>query len=588
MNYNREVIYSTIEKYFSIEKEGLRKIKDALENPQIDDAYMTLGLDSEHRKRWSLTEHSEIVDDGWKVFKACFRTFVNKYKLSYEDFKDNRVIIDKNQFKLKKALVKLYTEEPETIESDYKISNSNLNFVSKIFHRNIERKHCERTSEFFNSIDHFGENLDNIRTDYLLLKRKSIDKFTRSVSEEEFAEKWEKVFEKFYRDAYEMIIEQLVKNLLDNVGKFKLPATDKLELVLSCNYEDWFFCSTGNSWSSCLNLESGYPYWSGLPGMFLDSNRAMLYITDGEKKRPISYIDRKVEVDKVIARSWVLLKEGGDKVLVKFYPSDFINKDDIASITGIKFKSSSGGRCKNEEELIFHTNGYSLSVFKDNTAFTRVRRNDDKNIVGRSSFGERGNQYVEKSTLNIRGRDILNGFSSGLRTLYDTDATLKKYFTTSSTTCSHCGRTIHGDPHYAPGDDNMLCSVCFENFYFCCEDCDTVLPRDEMILTAHGREICDSCFSMLYYRCSICRNVHSKEGTNYNKLPNTDGEHACRSCVVMRDLKFTCSGCGTEDDVIKQIFLREDVNEERPLCKLCFQKFLESFYNVVITASQTA
>jgi hypothetical protein len=100
------------------------------------------------------------------------------------------------------------------------------------------------------------------------------------------------------------IIAEAIQQRLDEVGAYKLPKSNMLELVISLNFADWLLCSTAESWTSCVSLESEYSptHWCQIPSFIGDSNRAMVYLTDGEKK---TY--QGITTDKFKSRSWMLL-----------------------------------------------------------------------------------------------------------------------------------------------------------------------------------------------------------------------------------------------------------------------------------------
>ncbi len=523
MNYNKEVIYSIIKKYFSLEPQGLELVKSNLESPQIDDAYMALGLDSEHRKRWSLAGLESEVDQGWINFERAFPTFISHYSMKYEDFRNNKITIDKNSVKLRKALVAFYLENKE---------NSTGYFIGGMFRRISGLIGSDIMKEIDDVVR--GKEAGKAHENAIYHKFSSVYSFYAY-----YRDRYRHVPETKIEEAYRDFMVSEINSKMDGIGVNKLPSSSKLELVLSCNYEDWFFCSTGNSWSSCLSLDGNYGYWAGLPGLTTDRNRAMLYITNGEKKRPIPYIDEKVEVDKVIARSWVLLTESNEMNLVRFYPFKILEKESIGKITGITFfdNDECSERCKHEEIPVFHTNGLSSNIYKDNTQFEKNSYGDGKIY---SCFTGSGTQYISKRTLSFEYEDYYDGIEGGLRTLVSEDSSLENY-EGNKAYCYMCDREIYGE-EYLDHRGNVICERCYENEYSDCCVCGRILPNDDAMYTKNGDDpYCDCCYEE---RCGECSECH--EGFEKDNLIQVEGTEAyvCTDCLANNTDKYgECESC---------------------------------------------
>ena len=105
----------------------------------------------------------------------------------------------------------------------------------------------------------------------------------------------------FYGDKVEL--DTIIK-FNQSISEKRFPIGKELQIVLSLNFADWFLCSTAESWTSCLDLKSSHQsaFWASLPGLIIDKNRALVYITDGTKKEFCG-----ITTDKFITRSWILL-----------------------------------------------------------------------------------------------------------------------------------------------------------------------------------------------------------------------------------------------------------------------------------------
>jgi hypothetical protein len=104
---NNEKIINLVSKYFSLEKESLDYFINEINNPTIDPFYKEILKDStDLRLRFKLGyEFMESVDEGWRTFKSYFTSFVREYKITYKDFSNNKVKLEKNEYKIQKAIL---------------------------------------------------------------------------------------------------------------------------------------------------------------------------------------------------------------------------------------------------------------------------------------------------------------------------------------------------------------------------------------------------------------------------------------------------------------------------------------------------
>ena len=118
---------------------------------------------------------------------------------------------------------------------------------------------------------------------------------------------------------------------------FEKRKTKKMtSLVLSFNLSDWFLCSTGESWQSCLSLdkpESTEMYWACIPSLFSDKNRGLLYVTNHDQ---IEFFGLKK--DKMLNRSWVMLSNKDDLYIVRNYPNTAYKNLNLSNLLDFKNK----------------------------------------------------------------------------------------------------------------------------------------------------------------------------------------------------------------------------------------------------------
>lgn len=303
---NNDRLYELIDKHFCYDKKSLDYIKKEIYNPTIDDTYKNLGLDQFGRKRIPLESRYflEEHDKSWTEFKRTFADFYRRFEITYENYCENKVTVNKNNFKIYKGLINYFNKFPEKKEAVLRISDS-IRWI----------------------MNDYGLCFDDAILSYLNDLNKS-----RKSKKETFA-------------------------------------------VLSLNFTDWFLCSTGNTWSSCLSLNGNdYMYWQGIPTFFADKNRALLYITDGEETEFAGLYK-----EKFISRTFLMLDENNYINTVNFYPGEeycHINWNNVFDTKG-KFthldKYSYRGKHSLEFNLInsFSKNSkYLLFPYTDDHRYT--------------------------------------------------------------------------------------------------------------------------------------------------------------------------------------------------------------------------
>ena len=255
------------------------------------------------------------IDSSTRDFYDNFTDAINALSITPEMLYNNYVPYDGNNFKIKKALEKFYLESrqdainPEIIVS--KVINYLANkktakkrIIEKIFNESFDSMSDVRFSEFISFINNsFRYRVCNIHSmdnpikefNKILIKNKFFEfSLEEILNEKEIKELKKEIFE-------------YVKNLIDKVlSAFnnKKINLNSMIIVFSRDPIDMLMASTGESWSSCISLDSSYEeaFWSGLPSLFTSRNRMIVYLTDGRKKE-----EHRLKVDRMLMRSWALI-----------------------------------------------------------------------------------------------------------------------------------------------------------------------------------------------------------------------------------------------------------------------------------------
>jgi hypothetical protein len=310
-----------------------------------------------------------------------------------------------------------------------------------------------------------------------------------------------------------------IDKTLEYVSMTKLPREiNKAEIVISLNFTDWLLCSTENGWSSCLSLESGNceAFWAGLPGTIVDKNRAMLYMTTGEKK---NY--RGIEVDKVFLRTWLLLDNHDELKTIRYYPRQLISEKIISKASGFDlYQVSPNYHSKHKFPIIFFNNEKSSYIYQDGTHLKREE--DFVSIHGsRGGFGYfqgKGSELINEPIFRVEG---------GLSAIVCSKSTLSQYEICDDYSCEMCGEGMsEEDVFHVEG--SYLCQHCYEEHYISCYNCGGTVHRDYVFYDDYNG-YCESCFCDIYYICDDCgKTVEHEEATEI------DGSHFCKKCASKR------------------------------------------------------
>lgn len=540
---NKNIIYSIVRDKFSLEDDSLRLFKERLFNPVVDDIYKSFELDENLRKYWPLRQKElGSLDEGWKKFSVKFPSFADYYDLTYSDFVDNKVTIGKNRVKLLKALVDYYLYNKETkiaidllygkMEDTYLLKNYP---EDNVFFENIEYSEKRKFMEF---VTH--------------------DKGVTTADE----------LGRRHKELYKDFIKKEIREEMEFVGQYKLPKKS-LYLVLSCNFADWFLCSTSENWSSCLSLRSNYSFWSGIPGLITDTNRAMLYITDKSRKEY-----RGIEADKMMARRWLLLTSENEISMVKWYPSSFLSENKIKEITGSsKFVSAYDGgnfrsvESKNSFPLLFHNKGdISSYIYQDNTdLFFDGLKNEFGLLIKFNDHGS-GMQFYDKKNNDFIYDDVFSNFLEGLDGLYNHNLSVENMMSEEihpSSMCERCGDTIYEDDIVYGPDGDTYCTDCYEDVFTVCSNCRDIIPRSEIQYDDNSNgPYCEECYETLVEVCSDCGHEVDRDLENFHEVGS---KIVCEMCFDSHYIR--CDKC-------QNIFDKNDIVETGVLlvCKTCLEK----------------
>lgn len=279
-------------------------------------------------------------------------------------------------------------------------------------------------------------------------------------------------------DETKEVNKSAVQRIVDHIGKMSLPKYEKLELVVSLNFADWFLSSTGEKWSSCYNLNcrDSYGYWSGLPGLIGDPNRSFIYLTDGTKKTEYG-----ITVDKVISRTWGIVSDKEKICLVRGYPNSSVIAMAVNKL-GATEDFGDGFLSIDKATPLYYKNGIQCIPYLDEV---RVREDFylDATDYGYMARDKKGN-YYEDSPIFCNG---------GFKILFETGTDLCDCFE-GTFICDHCADSFI-EENVIQVDNLFFCEECFDELYIYC-DCGKPVIKDEAFRKGN-KLFCESCYKKL-------------------------------------------------------------------------------------------
>jgi len=414
------------------------------------------------------------MDPGWSLFYNTLNSFVVEYDIQYDDFLNGHIDVKKNKRKLSKLAFEFYVDEEKGVPYG---SYSKISDMDKLFYK-------------------------------LYCCNPNAPKSPYNATKEELK-------------------KTIVKFVADSLGK-KL--RKDIQVVLSLNFADWFLCSTEESWSSCMSLESDYEgsFWAGLPGTIIDKNRVMVYITDERKK---TYLE--IETDRFLSRSWAIIDDNDSLNFIKFYPNSFSNEKllikTIKKETGIEVETGKEFTSKHSLDLLKFDSGDSCFIYQDNSRFA-----DDFKLRG--NLG-RGGYFVFRNDKQIKDSEIFS-YSNGLTNLSESGESIGIYYEEECREyCSECGTNISGDNIYSNDNGDIFCSYCFNDIYCDCYKCGRVTEVEELIENVDGEFICNRCFDRYYATCDECGDVFENQ-----QITTVDNKYfLCSDCMCEK--YYMCETC---------------------------------------------
>lgn len=494
---NREKVFELVKNFFGYSPESIEKFRELYYERErfIDETYKKIFNEEtvDFKVRRKLTDElMKKIDGGYLLFNLWFSAFTQKYNVTYENFKDWKIEINKNSFKLQKALVNFYSDKKNFIP-----------YAADI--REIRSVECFK--ELRDKEEQIKRQLQNIQ---------------ESISERRLPPNQE----------------------LEFVISF-----DPADWLLASTAETWTSClNLRSNYSSC--------YWHGLPALIGDPNRCMIYMTNKAQKEFLGIKADKIiarawgllasDETIYINKSYPSAQFSDDDISIIFPELNFgsiwaLYNSRVTRIT--KKPITPLWLINNESDFIYN----DLSIFRTDKTIEfgyvdgghRVfyRPNKDSNnidVIHRDHFSwTRGFEEIYKS-----GKDIISlGAHRSIRRCVICGEFKKAEYQLPNGSyvcrecyehlpkCSSCG-TRDAIENLIEYEGKLYCKHCFEREFRICSCCGKKGHKSGFVSNSIISEIvCKECAEKFYYKCPKCSTL-----TRIDKMKIKNGKAYCEAC----------------------------------------------------------
>ena len=339
-------------------------------------------------------------------------------------------------------------------------------------------------------------------------------------------------------------------NIIQEIISAKMLDLEKYKLYLSFNAFDWLLASTGETWHSCIDMNSSYAYGTGLLGMCGCPDWGELLYTDGAEKEFGG-----IKSYHIITRSWICYTNQKDFQMIGWYPKDLRGTVEFSSSEDIMFSTE---RYNNERKSmstwdpIVFKNGAFAWIYSDSNRFVPNATKDKvyfrfedagglPRLVKRNGLISNDNYGAVDSIIRSITRDyssIWNAVEHGH--IIDPDTIEEE----ECHVCDCCGDRVESedDLTYIESEDRYVCNACLDEYYFWCNECEQYCRYDDSPVEVyygsspwHYDLICRDCFQSgfdngeiyfdpiadRYYRGDDYVTLHKSNGDDVTISPYT-------------------------------------------------------------------
>ena len=519
---NFELIDKYIKQY-GFDEDSEKYAFQEIRTPNLDESYKSI-VGDDLRKRWIITnDNTGFYDESWKSFKRYFANY-KRMGIGYEEFKSNKILINKNTVKIKKVMTDFYMENLDRFANDFKGGVD--------------------TGGFDSSKKNSSEN--------------------------------KKIIEAYIIKSFEIIGTQKSPN-----SELQLVLSLNFADWLLCSTkESWSSClclDGGAYWTGIMSLigdkNRAFMYvtngskkdWHGI---IVDSaiNRSWVLLNDRDEKKIVKFYPnefvtlndiRKITNDQTYTQNITSSRSKHEIVPIKFKKAGVwatvyndgcgLDRTELAKTGKLMWDYSRGRVC----DVVSVPNRSSDNVAVGRTKSTlhdyleaKKEINDDVQANVCSCCGTTSNLVVRKGNDRYCGSCATKLLTKckhcgewefkkdiDIYTIDNKPQKICKVCVSKTYICHSCGlRYYKGSGSHSISKNRTICDKCFKTNSAECPDCNQIFLKNETILH-ETKNVCLTCFGKKkyngWYACEDCRTSFKEIGLVFNYK----GEGTCHKCV---------------------------------------------------------
>lgn len=509
---NFGIIDSLVSKHFALSEKSLSMFREVLHNRDkklkyIDEQFHSL-LDEDLRAYFPVkTEIKETLDDGWSMFTNLFDNFIDNsgIEVTYDNYANNKIVIDKNEAKLFKYIKKWYLErsEMERLKFGERVS-CNIDGFDYHSHTDFDLA-FKRASEKIGTMKLPDKDLK------VVLSFNFADWFLVST-----AENWSSCLN--LESDYDACYWSGLPGLITDPNRMLFYVTDGK----TKNYRDIVINkSITRTWGLLNSQNIVFPVRHYPQQIISDKAISTLF--------PFEVYPGSLNMNN---RSFGQAKHTFDDFLTNYLnESVYIYQDDTCfDLCSKKVYINAGG--SGYHKII--VDGDRLSLDGD-TSYDFCG--------GLSELIDSGKSLAECEDSGCECCNCGESYSEDDMYWADNGHYCSSCYNDMYSSCEGCGDSISNDDACFTPSGEPYCEHCFHQNYFYCAQCGEVFTNDEA-RSHNGTDYCDSCFNDKFVVCEECEDSFRIRITPIKYKIEKDGKILCNSCHEQLHKDLECEDCG--------------------------------------------
>ena len=139
--------------------------------------------------------------------------------------------------------------------------------------------------------------------------------------------------------------------------------------------------------------------------------------------------------------------------------------------------------------------------------------------------------------------------------------------------CYECNTRIHGDYICENNNGELFCENCYNSIYSLCNDCsEEYYIEDLTYINSLSIFVCSTCFCENYFYCEECDT--NLERNNQVIIKNDNSIKICEECADASNRYFYCDKCNEYYLENKSIEKKVIIGTNEVYCNKCYEKII--------------